>query len=313
MAKRLRLYWLRETGCDTGTPIEAEELDAPLRQRVMELTGKDRQEIAVYLPFMDRRECRRRAEVSRAMKLERSGDTIRAIPATCMAELRDRAAMLVALDPAWRDTPEERDAGYFPAWQQTSLALQKAMRKWIPEMYFRDPARYEDREGSYPLIVYEASRLCFGRARTEFTYELADPETLPAAFRMIGQSMQRVLAEVETRLRESGRPELARRYAPVWHQDILNAVKKRPKRLLELLGDEAALINAVIDLGTDRRMSAVKPFAKAACAALRNMYREDMRVLALRALEEATGALTQPDTIIAGVFQGKTNRAARIL
>ena len=313
MAKKLRLYWLRETGCDAGTPIDAEELDAPLRQRVMELTGKDRQEIALYLPFMDRRECRRRAEVSRAMKLERSGDAIRAIPATFMAELRDRAAMLVALNPAWKGIPEERDERYFPAWQQTSLALQKAMRKWIPEMYFRDPARYEDREGSYPLIVYEASRLCFGRARTEFTYDVADPETLPAAFRMIGQSMRRVLARVETRLRESGRAELARRYAPVWHQDILNAVKKRPKPLLELLGDEAALINAVIDLGTDRRMSAVKPFAKAACAALRNMYREDMRVLALRALEEATGALAQPGAIIAGVFQGKMNRAARVL
>ena len=310
MAKRLRLYWLRETGCDAGTPIEVEELEAPIRQRVMELTGKDRQEIALYLPFMDRRECRRRAEVSRAMKFERQGDAIRAIPATFIAELRNRAAMLVALSPAWRDIPEERDPGYFPAWQQTSLALQKAMRKWIPETYFRDTARYENREGSYPLIVYEASRMCFGRARTEFTYDVADPETLPTAFRMIGQTMRNVLAGVETRLRESGRPELARRYAPVWHQDILNAVKKRPKRFLELLGDEAALINAVIDLGTDRRMDAVKPFAKAASAALRNMYREDMRVLALRALEEATGALTRPDAAIA--IEGKMDRARHV-
>jgi hypothetical protein len=313
MAKRLRLYWLRETGCDAGTPIDAEELDAPLRQRVMELTGKDRQVIALYLPFMDRRECRRRAEVSRAMKLERSGDEIRAIPATFIAQLCDRAAMLVALNPAWRDAPEERDPGYFQAWQQTSLALQKFMRGWIPEMYFRDTARYEDRERSYPLIVYEASRLCFGRARTEFTYDVADPETLPAALRMIGQAMRRVLAGVETRLRDSGRPELARRYAPVWHQDILNAVKKRPKRLLDLLGDEAALINAVIDLGTDRRMNAVKPFAKTANVVLRNMYGEDMRVLALPALEEATGALAQPAAIIAGVFQGKAHRVARLL
>jgi hypothetical protein len=311
MAKRMRLYWLRETGRDTGTPIEAEELDAPLRQRVMELIGEDRHEITLYLPFMDRREWRRRAEVSRAMRLERQGDTIRAIPATFIAELRDSAAMLVALSPAWRDAPEERDPRYFQAWQQTSLALQKAMRNWIPEIYFRDAARYEDREACYPLIVYQASRLCFGRARTEFTCDVADPETLPAAFRLIGQALRRVLAEVETRLRESGRPELARRYAPVWHQDILNAVKLRPRRLLELLGDEAALINAVIDLGTDRRMEAVKPFAKAASAALRNIYREDMRVLALRALEEATRALAQPDA--AGAVKHHSHRAARIV
>jgi hypothetical protein len=217
--------------------------------------------------------------------------------------------MLVALHPAWRNSPEERDPRYFQAWQQASLALQRALRRWIPDFYFRDTARYEDREKSYPLIVYQASRLCFGRARTEFTYDVADPDTLPAALRMIGQAVQRVLAEVETALRQSGRPELARRYAPVWHEDILNAVKKRPKPLLELLGDEAALINAVIDLGTDRRMQAVKPFAKAASAALRNMYREDMRVLALRALEEATAALAQPDATI----KGKKHRAARVL
>ena len=244
------------------------------------------------------------------MKFERVGDAIRAVPATSIAELRDRAAMLVALNPAWRNLPEERDGSYFPVWQQTSLALQKAMRKWIPELYFRDPARYEDREGSYPLIVYQASRMCFGRARTEFTYDVADPQTLPVAFRMIGQALRRVLAEVEAALRESGRPELARRYAPVWHEDILNAVKKRPRRLLELFGDEAALINAVIDLGTDRRMDAVKPFAKTASAALRNMYREDMRMLALRALEEATSALAQPVVDVA--VNGKKHRAARV-
>ena len=307
MAKRLRLYWLRETGCDTGTPIAAEELDAPIRQRVMELAGRERHEIALYLPFMDRREWRRRAEVSRAMRLERQGDAIRAIPATLIAELRDRAAMLVALSPAWRNAPKEREPRYFQAWQQTSVALQRAIRKWIPEMYFRDTARYEDREACYPLIVYQASRPCFGRARTEFTYEVADPETLPAAFRMIGCALQKVLAAVETALRESGRPELARRYAPVWHQDILNAVKKRPRRLLELLGDEAALINAVIGLGTDRRMEAVKPFAKAASAALRNMYGQDMRMLAPRALEEATRALG------AGAVEGKMHRAARLV
>ena len=217
----------------------------------------------------------------------------------------------MALDPAWRDAPDERDPRYFQAWQQTSLALQKAMRNWIPEIYFRDAARYEDREACYPLIVYQASRLCFGRARTELPYDVADPETLPAAFRMIGQALRRVLAEVETKLRESGKPELARRYAPVWHQDILNAVQNRPKRLLELLADEAALVNAVIDLGTDRRMEAVKPFAKAASVALRNMYRQDMRVLALRALEEATRALGQPHT--GGAIKHNLHRAARIV
>jgi hypothetical protein len=131
---------------------------------------------------------------------------------------------------------------------------------------------------------------------------------LPSALRMIGTGMREVLARAETRLHESGKPELARRYAPVWHQDILNAVKKRPKRLIEVLADEAALINAVINFGTLRGMDAVKPFAKTANAALRNIYGEDMRPLALRVLEEATKALSR-----AGVAaQRQIDRAANV-
>jgi hypothetical protein len=269
-----------------------DELDASIREQVMRLAGEDRRELELHLPFMDRREWRRRAEFLRAVKLERRGDAIRAIAPTPVADLRDRAAVLLALRPEWRDAPDEWDQRYFQTWQRTSLTLQNALRKWIPEIYFQDAARYEDREACFPLIVYEGSRRCYGRPRMEFTYDVADSETLPSALRMIGTGMREVLARAETRLYKSGRPELARRYAPVWHQDILNAVKKRPKRLIELLADEAALINAVINLGTVRGMDAVKPFAKTANAALRKIYGEDMRPLALRVLDEATMVLS---------------------
>ncbi len=100
-----------------------------------------------------------------------------------------------------------------------------------------------------------------------------------------------MLAKVERRLHECGRPELARRYAPRWHQDVLRAVQKKPRQFLGLLGDEAAVVNSVIDLGTAHRMQAVKPFAKWATVALRSMYGMDLRPLAFVALEEATRAL----------------------
>src|SRR5260370_12269220 len=108
---------------------------------------------------------------------------------------------------------------------------------------------------------------------------------------MMASGMQGVLKAVERRLHESGKPELARRYAPVWHQDVMRAVRNKPRPLLALLGDEAVLINAVIDLGTARQMEAVRPFARTANMALRHMYGEDLRPLAARALQEATKAL----------------------
>jgi hypothetical protein len=292
MTKRFRLFWLKESGCELGTPVDADELDAVIRGRVLELAGSDAGPLTVHLPFLDSRESRRRAESLRSVVLVREGDVIRSVPPNIAAALRDQAALLLASHPAWIAAPDELQARYFQTWQGVSQALQRALRTWIPETYFGDAARYEDRDAAFPLLVYAASRPCRGRPRTEFTYDVVDPETLPNAFHLIGSSLQLVLAKVERRLYECGRPELARRYAPRWHQDVLRAVQKKPRQILGLLGDEAAVVNSVIDLGTAHRMPAVKPFAKWATVALRSMYGMDLRPLASRALEEATRALS---------------------
>jgi hypothetical protein len=291
MTKRFHVYWVRESGCDLGTPLDADELDAAIRARVVELAGGDDRTLDLYLPFLDTRESHRRAEALRAVTLVREGDAIRSIPVTAAARLRDQAAMLLATHPAWTGAPSELHPAYFRTWQAVSLALQKALRCWIPEIYFRDPARYEDRDDAFPLLVYAASRPCRGRPQTEFTYDVADEEVLPRALHQIGGALQNVLKTVECSLYAGGRPALARRYAPRWHQDVLRAVQSKPRALLGLLGDEAAVVNALVGLGSGTRMQAVKPFARSASMALRTMYGEDLRPLALRLLEEATRTL----------------------
>jgi hypothetical protein len=166
MTKRFHMYWLRESGCDLGTPLDADELDAAIRARVVELAGSDNRTLDLYLPFLDSRESHRRAEDLRAATLVREGDAIRSVPPTAAARLRDKAAMLLAMHPAWTGAPDESHAEYFRTWQAVSLAVQKALRCWIPEIYFGDPARYEDRDAAFPLLVYAASRPCRGRPRT---------------------------------------------------------------------------------------------------------------------------------------------------
>jgi hypothetical protein len=291
MTKRFHMYWLRESGCDVGTPVDAADLDAVIRGRVLELAKGDDRPLDLYLPFLDGRESRRRAEALRSVTLVREGDTIRSIPPTAAAGLRDRAALLLATHPAWTGAPQEWHPAYFPTWRAVSLAVQQALRCWIPEIYFRDPARYEDRDAAFPLLVYAASRPCSGRPRTEFTYDMADTEVLPRALHQIGASLQSVLETVERSLYDGGRPALARRYAPRWHQDVLRAVQRKPRPLLSLLGDEAAVVNALVGLGSGRKMQAVKPFARSASMALRTMYGEDLRPLSLRLMEEATRTL----------------------
>lgn len=294
------LYWLRESGCDAGTPLTAAELPAALRPRVLELAASGPAAppatFHLRLPFFDRREERLQDHLLATLPLERTGGLIRAVlePA---AATRDAAATCALTDPLWRAAPPERDPEYFPTWQRVSLALQRWLRDQTAARYFRDPARFADRAECYPLIVYQACRPFFGRPRTEFTYDLRDfpwcEDSLEASWKLTGRGIQRVLSGIEQRLLDLGQESLARRYSPVWHEDVLVAVRRKPKAYASLLAREAAVINAVIDLGTQPKVANVNRSAKIVNLQLRKFHGEDMRALGCGVFEEATRALAR--------------------
>ena len=190
----------------------------------------------------------------------------------------------------------------------------------MADAYFEDLARFENRPAAYPVIVYQASRLCHGRPRTEFTYDLRDyPEcrtTLAMSWKLTGRAIQAVLGRIERRLNEAGMTELAHRYAPVWHQDVLVAVKKKPKPYVDLLMAESAVINAAIDLGTERSVEAANRFGKAVHLNFRKIYGMDLQGLGAGALEEATRVLAQrpasrgDDLSDTGAVENRNVRAA---
>jgi hypothetical protein len=223
-------------------------------------------------------------------------------------------------DPPWRNAPTEHDPDYFRVWQRVSLALQRSLRDGVAGAYFQDLARFENRQAAYPMIVYQASRLCHGRPRTEFTYDLRDyPEcrtTLATSWKLTGRAIQAVLRRIERRLMDAGMTELAHRYAPVWHQDVLVAVKKKPKPYVDLLMAESAVINAAIDLGTERSVEAANRFGKTVHLNLRKVYGMDLQALGIGTLEEATRVLAQrgmscvDDLGDTGTFENGDVRAA---
>ncbi len=297
MSKQFKLYWMRETGCHAGTLLPATELattgvDPGSCNRLLTLANDSATDIVrLHLPFMDQREWRRRAEVLGKTKFVREGDLIRNVPASPGAAMRDRAAHLLTADPSWQMAPRERDLQFFPVWQRVSVALQRAFREWVSEIYFRDITRFEDRTHAYPIIVYQASRPCFGRPRTEFTYDAADPDSLKAAWRLTGRVLKDNLALIEQRLHAAGKSALARRYAPIWAEDIMRSVNLCPRPFIELVAQESAVINALIEMGASQSLQAVKPFSKTASTSLRRMAGMDLRALGLKALAETTRTL----------------------
>jgi hypothetical protein len=205
----------------------------------------------------------------------------------------------------WGRTPVETDPDHFETWQRVAVALQRALRKWIPAAYLsQHPSNYEDRRTAYQFVVYESCRPFFGQPRTEFTYDIADPDTLPSALRCPGRAMRRVLHRIQAELYARGCPELARRYLPVWQADVLREVRHRPELLIRLIANEARLINAVIDLGTflaepenrdpsvPARALAIQRFSRIARASLRSMKVGDTEEVLRQVLTETVRVLS---------------------
>lgn len=175
--------------------------------------------------------------------------------------------------------PPERDARHFRTWQRVSVQAQRAVRCLAAQTFFADEARVAaNTDRAYTMAVYSSCQPCYGRRPADFTYDAGDPATLPLALRLIGRSMQARLAPISEGFRDA---RLKRRFLPVWHLDILNAARKKPRALVELLAREAAAINALLDLGAMRDERAAKRFRRTCAGSARVLGVESA------ALEEA--------------------------
>ena len=293
MSTLFRLYWLRENGCDAGTPLRAAELEPSIRSRLLDLACGSA-ELVLRLPYMDEKEWRKRDQILAEMRFLRKGDEIAPLLSPRHA-IRTAVANLALAHPAWISAPAGADLRHFPVWQSVSIALQRSFREWIARKYFCEVSRFEDRDSAYPMICYQAARISHGRPRSEFTYDLRDyPEckqTVHLALKTTGVTLQGIMSGIERRLNAEGKVALARRYRPVWYQDVMVAVRKQPKQFIALLAAESAVITGLMELSQDKTPVGIHTFAKTANQALRKVHGMDLRHLGLRALEETTRIL----------------------
>lgn len=158
------------------------------------------------------------------------------------------------------DTPAERNGRYFRAWQKVSVRTQRKVRSLVAQNFFSQEQRVlADTDLAYTFAVYASCQPCYGRRPAEFTYDINDVVALNLPLRLIGRSMKVHLAEIAASISD---PRLKRRFQPVWHVDIVKAVRKQPRTLIEMLARESTMISSLIDLGTVRTERAEKRFAK---------------------------------------------------
>jgi hypothetical protein len=166
------------------------------------------------------------------------------------------------------DAPPERDGRHFRTWQRVSVQVQRAVRTLAAQMLFADGSRVEANwDRAFTIAVYSSCQPCYGYPPMGFTYDTSDIYMLPEALRLIGRSLQARLVQISAGFH--GDELLKRRFAPVWHHDILNAVKKKPRMLRESLAREAIMIDALINLGTRPNERSIRRFLRRTRAAAR--------------------------------------------
>lgn len=164
--------------------------------------------------------------------------------------------------------PPERDARHFQTWQRVSVRVQREVRSLVAKSFFAEEWRSAiDLDRAFTMVVYWSCQPCYGRRPMEFTYDIGDLVALSTVLRLIGRSMQARLAQISAGIQSD--PRLKRRFLPVWHADVLQAVRNKPRTLIEMLAREGTMINALIDMGTMRNERAQKRFLRSTAAAAR--------------------------------------------
>ncbi|MBX9603403.1 MAG: hypothetical protein K2X35_20525 [Bryobacteraceae bacterium] len=233
---------LRAAGCG--------ELHLPYSDRRDQLAGAARLEQIEFErsgPGL-RPRCTPREQLLHCVQLMLGGCILRAFPRPFTLALPGGDMLVSSHLEAWLHLPPERGAAFGELAIHVSHALQRELRRRIPDIYFREERRLDMNPCARAMLVYSVTRPGSGRWRGDIAYDVLDPGLLNPLLRFLGRSLRERIAGYADRLREAGLAERAAKFQPEQLPDILRAVRQRPLLLEKLLAADRALAEETIRL-----------------------------------------------------------------
>jgi hypothetical protein len=152
---------------------------------------------------------------------------------------------------AWLSAPEERSADFFATYSQMSKAVQGALRRWVPYLFFHDGDQYGDSEHGIPLAVYQGLRPYRGKPRSSFTFDVLNPELMALAYRLATRDIGPVAERIRAFLIGNNFSAIARHYQPSRLRSLVDLTAKQRRSFNSLLVGDSLLIEAFVKLGVD--------------------------------------------------------------
>jgi hypothetical protein len=204
-------------------------------------------------------------------------------------------------DARWLFAPAESSVDFLPAFGAISSVIQIALRERLPLAYFQSLEEFRDRQKANAVLLFQSIPPFRARVRTDLSYDVLNPNVLEILTRRARPGLTQLLSAVEARLRGANLVELADQYAPRRVIEILASVQRQARSrrcLLSMIRAEGVLVDALVQLGGARDLSARKQKARMASFCrkwkfqLRHMCPgKDFSFLAPSILDAATQAL----------------------
>jgi hypothetical protein len=149
---------------------------------------------------------------------------------------------------AWSSLPLGRSEALRPLLCRASLALQSTLRRWIPELYLANPARYATPAVIFPLLAYQFSQPYARVGRGHFSYDAMNPEHLRTALNSAAPRLKAPLTRIQSLLAASGQRALAAHYDPSRLPEILPSILLQKRHFAALLSADSFFIEQVLSL-----------------------------------------------------------------
>jgi hypothetical protein len=151
---------------------------------------------------------------------------------------------------AWLSAPEERNPSSFDTYLRLAKAVQLAVRRWLPYIYFRNAGSYADQE-AIPLLVYGATRPFRGKPRSTFTFDVLNTELVDLFFRLALRDVEPLAERIAAALMEAGHPEIAESYGHARGRGLVEVARKKRRLTHGLLVADGVILEALLKLGNE--------------------------------------------------------------
>lgn len=145
----------------------------------------------------------------------------------------------------WNNMPHRGESEFLDQFRGLSSSIQRALRIWLPYLYFHAPERLAQPLRSCQYLAYSVLPTHPSRRKTQLTFHVLEPQRVIASMSRLGKPMAEVLRRAGRRCRANAID--ATPYSADQADVILKGMHRMPRVFGALLTQEAFLVEEMIN------------------------------------------------------------------